>query len=126
MESNGVGSIFVGWGMSIASKRAKERQNRSSDELVMAEIRISQSLKLQVTDVRKGRMSGASDVRKSRKSVNLARVRCSGRPANIGRPVLRGVPDVRKTPVVRWVGVNTRSEIRGAILGGKWRFWGQN
>ena len=35
MESNGVGGIFVGWGMSRASKRAKERQNRSSDELVM-------------------------------------------------------------------------------------------
>ena len=35
MESNCVGGIFVGWGMSIASKRAKERQNRSSDELVM-------------------------------------------------------------------------------------------
>ena len=35
MESNGVGGIFVGRGMSRASKRAKERQNRSSDELVM-------------------------------------------------------------------------------------------
>ena len=35
MESNDVGGIFVGWGMSIASKRAKERQNRTPDELVM-------------------------------------------------------------------------------------------
>ena len=35
MESNGVGGIFVGWGMSIASKRAKERQKRTPDELVM-------------------------------------------------------------------------------------------
>ena len=35
MDSNDVGSIFVGWGMSIASKRAKERQNQSPDELVM-------------------------------------------------------------------------------------------
>ena len=35
MDSNGVGGIFVGWGMSIASKRAKERQNRTLDELVM-------------------------------------------------------------------------------------------
>ena len=35
MESNDVGGIFVGWGMSVASKRAKERQNWSSDELVM-------------------------------------------------------------------------------------------
>ena len=43
MESNGVGGIFVGRGMSIASKRAKERQNRSSDELVMAETKISRS-----------------------------------------------------------------------------------
>ena len=40
-ESKHVGCIFVGRGMSIASKRAKERQNRSSDELVMAETRIS-------------------------------------------------------------------------------------
>ena len=80
MESNDVGGIFEGWSMSIASKRAKERQNRSSDELVMAETRISRSQNLQVTDVREGRMSGASDVRESRKSVNLARVRCSGRP----------------------------------------------
>ena len=53
MESNDVGGIFVGWGMSRASKRAKERQNRSSDELVMAETRISRSQNLQVTDVRK-------------------------------------------------------------------------
>ena len=36
MESNGFGGIFLGRGMSIASKRAKESQNRSSDELVMA------------------------------------------------------------------------------------------
>ena len=35
MESNYVGGIFVGWGMSIASKRAKERQKRTLDELVM-------------------------------------------------------------------------------------------
>ena len=40
MKSNGDGGIFVGRGMSIASKRAKERQNRSSDELVMTETRI--------------------------------------------------------------------------------------
>ena len=108
MESNGIGGIFVGRGMSRASKRAKERQNRSSDELVMAETRISRSLKLQVTDVRNGRMSGASDVRESRKSVNLVRVRGSGHPGKVGHPVLRGGPDVRKTPVVRWVGVNAK------------------
>ena len=40
-KSNGVGSIFMGWGMSIASKQAKERQNRSSDELLMDKTKIS-------------------------------------------------------------------------------------
>ena len=95
MESNDVGGIFVGRGMSRASKRAKERQNRSSDELVMDKTKTSRSLKLQVTDVRKGRMSGASDIRESRKSVNSVRVRGSGRPRKVGRPVLPGAPDVR-------------------------------
>ena len=36
MKSDDVGGIFVGRGMSIASKQAKERQNQSSYELVMA------------------------------------------------------------------------------------------
>ena len=111
--------------MSIASKRAKERQNRSSNELV-GKTKISRSLKLQVTDVRKGRMSGASEVRKSQKSVNLVRVMGSGRPEKVGRPVVPGAPDVRKSPVVRWVGVNAKCEFGGAILGGKWTFRGQN
>ena len=53
MESKDVGGIFVGRRMSRASKRAKERQNQSSDELVMDKTKISRSLKLQVTDVRK-------------------------------------------------------------------------
>ena len=35
MESNNVGGIFVVWRMSIASKRAKERQKRTPDELAM-------------------------------------------------------------------------------------------
>ena len=126
MESKDVGGIFVGRRMSRASKQAKERQNRSSDELVMAETRISRSQNLQVTDVRKGRMSEASDVRESRKSVNLVRVRGSGRPEKVGRPVVPGAPDVRKTPVVRWAGVNARCESGGAILSRKWRFRGQN
>ena len=52
MESNDVGSIFVGWGMSIASKQAKERQNRSLDKLVMAETKISRSQFSQGSDVR--------------------------------------------------------------------------
>ena len=92
----------------------------------MAKTRISRSQNLQVTDVLKGRMSGASDVRKSRKSVNLVRVRGSGRPEKVGRPVVPGAPDVRKTPVVRWVGVNARCEFRDMILGGIWGFSGQN
>ena len=112
--------------MPIASKRAKERQNRSSDELVMDKTTISRSQNLQVTDVREDWMSGASDVRESRESVNLARVRCSGRPEKVGRPVVPGAPDVRKTPVVRWVGVNARCEFGDTILVGKWRFRGQN
>ena len=120
MDANGVGSIFVGRGESIDSKRAKERQNRSSDELVMDKTKMSRSLKLQVTDVRKGRMSGASDVRKGRKSAISARVRGSGRPEKVGRPVVPGAPDVRKTPVVRWVGVNAKFQIRDAIFGGNW------
>ena len=52
MESNDVGGIFVGRRMSIATKQAKERQNRSSNELVMAETKISRSQFLQVADVR--------------------------------------------------------------------------
>ena len=106
--------------MSRVSNRAKERQNRSSDELVMAETRISRSQYLQVTDVRKGRMSGASGIREGRKSVNSVRVRGSGRLEKVGRPVLRGGPDVRKSSVVRWVGVNAKFQIRDAILGGNW------
>ena len=59
MKSNGDGGIFVGWGMSIASKRAKERQNRTPDELVMYKTVKWERLKLQGSDVRgKGRMSG--------------------------------------------------------------------
>ena len=59
MESNGVGSIFVGWGMSIASKRAKERQNRSPDELVMGKTVKRGKLKSQGPDIRgSGRISG--------------------------------------------------------------------
>ena len=118
MESNDVGGIFVGWGMSIASKRAKERQNRSSDELVMAETKFQRSQFLQVTDVRKRTDVRSPDVRSGRKSAVSARDRGSGGPGKVGHPVLRGGPDVRKTPVVRWVGVNAGFEIRGAILGG--------
>jgi hypothetical protein len=58
MESNGDGSIFVGWGMSIASKRAKEHQNWTPDELVMVKTVKRERLKLQGSDIRgQGRIS---------------------------------------------------------------------
>ena len=120
MASNDVGGIFVGRGMSRASKRAKECQNRSSDELVMAETRISRSQYLQVTGVRKWTDVRSPDVRSGQKSVNSVRVRGSGRLEKVGRPVLRGGPDVRKSSVVQWVGVNTKFQIQDAILGGNW------
>ena len=127
MESNDVGGIFVGRGMSIASKRAKERQNRSSDELVMDKTKISRSLKLQVTDVRKWTDVRSPDVREGSEICK----NCSGMVVPVVRRVadvrgFEGVPDVRKTPVVRWVGVNARCEYRDAILGGILGFWGQN
>ena len=105
--------------MSSASKRAKERQNRSSDELVMAETRISRSQFLQVTDVRKGRMSGASDVRKSRKSVNLVRVRV---------PVVRERSDVRCFIGVRRSVKRRSSGGSGSTrkLSSGTRFWAEN
>ena len=60
MESNGDGGIFVGWGMSIASKQAKERQNRTPDELVMVKTVKQKQLKSQGPDIRgSGRISGA-------------------------------------------------------------------
>ena len=52
MDSNYACGIVVGRGMSRASKRAKERQNQSSDELVMDKTKISRSQNIQVTDVR--------------------------------------------------------------------------
>ena len=59
MESNDVGDIFVGWGMSRASKRAKERQNRTPDELVMVKTVKREKLKSQGPDIRWfGRISG--------------------------------------------------------------------
>ena len=52
MESKDVGGIFWGRGMLRASKRAKERENRTPDELVMAETKFERNQFLQVTDVR--------------------------------------------------------------------------
>ena len=63
MESNDVGGIFVGRGMSRASKRSKKRQYRSSDELVTTKTRISRNMKLQVTDVRKRTDVRGPDIR---------------------------------------------------------------
>ena len=37
MESNGVGAYVGGWAMSIATQRAKERENRTPDVKVMVE-----------------------------------------------------------------------------------------
>ena len=41
MESKDVGGIFVGMGMSRAFQRAKEGENHTPNELVMAETKIS-------------------------------------------------------------------------------------
>ena len=60
---------------------------------------------------RAGRRSGP-------KSVNLARVRGSGRPEKVGRPVVPGAPDVRKASVVRGSG-STRDASFGT------RFWAE-
>ena len=38
MESNGFRTYLDGWGMSIATQRAKERQNRTPGAKVMAEM----------------------------------------------------------------------------------------
>ena len=105
MESNDCGSIFVVWGMSIASKRAKERQNRSSDELVMDKTKISRSRYLQGSDVRETSDVRWTDVRKSSEIRDFGSVGWfrssgegrmsgvsggSGRLVNVGRPVGRG------------------------------------
>ena len=81
MESNGYGSIFVGRGMSRAFQQAKDRENRTSDELVIAETKISRSGYLHVADVWKKRTSDR---------------RTSGR---VGNPLILlglGVPVVQK------------------------------
>ena len=97
MESNCVGGIFVGWGMSIASKRAKERQNRSSDELVMG------------------------------KTVKLRMLKLGGAVVPLGwavvpLEVLIGSTARRGGSTAR-VGIFRRST-RGAILGRKWMISG--
>ena len=95
MESNDVGGIFVGMGMSRASKRSKKRQYRSSDELVMNKTKISRSWYLQVSDVRKWTDVRSPDVRSGseiRKFCSVGwfrssgKLRMSGRPGGSGRP----------------------------------------
>ena len=95
MDSTDVGGIFVGRGMSRASKRAKERQNRSSDELVMAETKINRSQFLQVAESGNGRMSGRRTSGELGNPLISIRVRGSGRPVDDGCPVVPGAPDVR-------------------------------
>ena len=46
MGSNGVGTYLDGWGMSIATQRANERQNRTPGTKVMAEPVLVDELKL--------------------------------------------------------------------------------
>ena len=43
MESNGVETYVYGWGMSIATQRAKERENRTPDVKVKAETKFQPS-----------------------------------------------------------------------------------
>ena len=110
MESKDVGGIFVGRRMSRAFQRAKERQNRSSDELVMDETNFERSQFLQVADVRKWTDVRSTDVRSGRKSSNFSsglgfqssgRGRMSGgswgfgRPESEGRLVGRGQREMR-------------------------------
>ena len=53
VESNDVGTYLHGWGMSIATQRAKERENQTPGVKVMAETKFQRSLFLHVTDVHK-------------------------------------------------------------------------
>ena len=72
MESNGDGSIFVGRGLSRDFQQDKERKNRTPDELVMAERKISRSQFLQVADVRKWRDVRSPNVHLGQKSANYS------------------------------------------------------
>ena len=84
MESNCVGGIFVGWGMSIASKRAKERQNRSPDELVMGKTVKLETLKLGGAVVPLVALSG-STARRGGTTARVGIFRRSNRGAILGR-----------------------------------------
>ena len=59
MESNGDETYLDGWGLSIATQRAKERENRTSDVKVMGKTVKHGRLMLQGLDIRgRGRISG--------------------------------------------------------------------
>ena len=75
-------------------------------------------MKLQVTDVRTRSDVQGPDVRAGSESVNLARVRGSGHPEKVGRPVVPGAPDVRKVSVVRGSGSTRDASFR-------MRFWAE-
>ena len=119
MESNDVGGIFVGWGMSITSKRAKERQKRTPDELVMVK-----TVKRKKTEIPGAGHPGVGPDFRDLMSRNLRKnalqepdVRANGRISGMaGCP---GVgPDVR-APNPR---MNSRNSILGAEIddfGGK-------
>ena len=58
MDSNGVGAYLGGWGMSIASQRAKGRENRTPDVEVMDKTVKRDMLNSQGPDIRgRGRIS---------------------------------------------------------------------
>ena len=59
MESNGVGTYLDGWGMSIATQRAKERENRTPDVKVMGKTVKLGTLKLGGAEVPLG-MGGST------------------------------------------------------------------
>ena len=99
MESNGVGAYLGGWGMSIATQRAKERENLTPDVEVMG------------------------------KTVKLGTLKLGGSVVPLVKAV---VPLVVLSGSTAWRGGRTarvgilRRLNRGAILGRKWRFRGQN
>ena len=60
MESNGVATYLYGWGMSIATQRAKQRENRTPDVKVMVETVKLRTLKLGGAEVPLVELSGST------------------------------------------------------------------
>ena len=98
MESNDVGGILVGRGVSIASKRAKERQNRTPDELVMVKTVKREKLNWQGLDIRgsgrisEGCMSRTAREMRSRGRMSGPMARCPGRPDVCWSGRMSGLP----------------------------------